>query len=205
MYDALTGRYTFPCPALGEARVALSAFRSVERLPGAAHPAVYRVRFACGCGDEHDGLLAHDELDWAPLGLRQHGTFLNLMTARADSVARELGELAAAQIGAGEWPWSFYCYPEDRPRPVFPSSFFLLAPGAVRGESIGLAVRCPVCQKVSVNLVSSPHVDVPFHNDARIGVVDHVFGRDALATLEEFRSELYSASFDERRLSLGSD
>ena len=47
----------------------LSAFRSFERLPGAAHPAVFRVRFACPCGGEHDGLLTHEELDWAPLGL----------------------------------------------------------------------------------------------------------------------------------------
>ena len=38
MYDALTGRFTFPCPARGEARVTLSAFRQLERLPGAAHP-----------------------------------------------------------------------------------------------------------------------------------------------------------------------
>jgi hypothetical protein len=203
MYDALTGRYTFPCPAHGETRVALSAFRSVERLPGAAHPAVYRVHFACGCGGEHDGLLTHDDLDWAPLGLGEAGTFLNLMTARIDSLAHELGELAATHIRAGEWPWSFFCYPEDRPRPVFPSSFVLLAPGAARARSLGVAVRCPVCQRVSVNLVSSPHVDVPFHNDARIGVVGHVFEHDALATLAEFREELYSASFDERRLSLG--
>ena len=70
MYDALTGRFTFPCPARGEARVTLSAFRQLERLPGAAHPAVFQVLFACGCGEEHEGLVTHDELDWAPLGLR---------------------------------------------------------------------------------------------------------------------------------------
>ncbi|HEX9142405.1 MAG TPA: hypothetical protein VF833_09245, partial [Gaiellaceae bacterium] len=70
MYDALTGRFTFPCPARGEARVTLSSFRQIERLPGAAHPAVYHVVFACGCGGEHDGLVSHDDLDWAPLGLQ---------------------------------------------------------------------------------------------------------------------------------------
>ena len=58
MYDALTGRFTFPCPARGEARVTLSSFRQLERLPGAAHPAVYHVLFACGCGGEHDGLVS---------------------------------------------------------------------------------------------------------------------------------------------------
>jgi hypothetical protein len=203
MYDALTSRYTFSCPARGETRVVLSAFRTLERLPGAAHPAVYRVRFACACGDEHDGLVTHDELDWAPLGLGQ-GEFLNLMTSRVEPLAHELGALAATRIGAGEWPWSFFCYPEEQPRPVFPSSFSLLAPGeaGLHREAIGLAVRCPVCQRLSVNLVTHEHVDVPFHNDVRVGVVGHVFPDDVLHTIEAFRAELYSASFDARRLTL---
>jgi hypothetical protein len=198
MYDALTGRYTFTCPTRGKGCVALSAFRTLERLPGAAHPAVYRVRFACPCGDEHDGLVSHVELDWAPLGLEDR-VFLNLMTDRLEPLAGELGDLAAARIGAGEWPWSFFCYPEERPRPVFPSSFFVLAPG---DGSIGLAVRCPHCRRTSVNLVSHEHVDLPFHNDPEVGVVEHVFGDDIVATMDEFRAELYSARFDARRLSL---
>jgi hypothetical protein len=53
-----------------------------------------------------------------------------------------------------------------------------------------------------VNLVTRDHVDVPFHNDAHVGVVGHVFADDALRTVEEFHAELYSASFDARRLSL---
>ena len=198
MYDALTGRFTVPCPARGETRVTLSSFRRLERLPGAAHPAVYRVLFACACGEEHEGLVSHDELDWAPLGL-QGGVFLNLMTAQLDPVEEELSDLAARRIQAGEWPWSFFCYPEDRPQPVFPSAFFLLAPG---DGSLGLAVRCPACAKTSVNLVSHEHVDVPFHHDGRVGVVDHVFGDDVLRTLEEFRAELYSSAFDTRRIDL---
>ena len=198
MYDALTSRYTFACPSLGEGRVALSAFRSIERLEGTAHPAVYRVRFACPCGDEHDGLVRHDELDWAPLGL-DAGGFLNLMTARIEPVSAELGELAASRIKAGEWPWTFFCLPEERPRPVFPSFFFLLAPG---DDALGLAVRCPACRRLSVNLVSRAHVDLPFHNDREIGVVRHLFHDDDHATIEEFRAELWSASFDARRLTL---
>jgi hypothetical protein len=178
--------------------VLLSAFRRIEQLPGAAHPAVFRVRFDCSCGEEHDGLVTHEELDWAPLGLRG-GEFLNLMTARLDPTSAELGELGALRIKRGEWPWSFFCYPENRPRPVFPSSFALLA--ATNGP-VGLAVRCPSCSRLSLNLVSHSHVDVPFHNDREIGVVEHVFAEDALATLEEFRAELWSASFDARRLAL---
>jgi hypothetical protein len=200
MYDPISTRYTFPCPVHGEARVRLHDFRELDRLPGAAHPAVFRVRYVCSCGDDHLGLVAHDDLDWAPLGL-QAGVFLNLMTARLEPVQDELGDLAARRIGAGEWPWSFFCYPEERPRPVFPSMFWLLAPGTAAG-SIGLAVRCPACLRLSINIVSAEHVDVPFHNDAAVGVVEHVFPGDALNTIEEFESELYSASFDARRLKL---
>jgi hypothetical protein len=198
MYDPLTSRYAFACPRRGETHVLLSAFRSIEQLPGATHPAVFRVRFDCTCGEEHDGLVSHDDLDWAPLGL-DAGEFLNLMTARLEPAGFELGELAAARIRSGEWPWSFFCYPEDRPRPVFPSSFALLA--AAEG-TVGLAVRCPSCRRLSLNVVSRPHVDVPFHNDREIGVVEHMFAEDALGTLEEFRAELWSTSFDARRLAL---
>jgi hypothetical protein len=198
MYDPLTSRYTFACPERGEARVTLSSFRTLEWLEGTAHPAVYHVRFACACGSEHDGLVSHDELDWAPLGL-EGGVFLNLMTSKVGRVAEELGDLAAARIRAGEWPWTFFCYPEERPRPVFPSSFFLLTPGDGR---LGLAVRCPACRRTSVNLVTHEHVDVPFHNDHEVGVLEHVFAHDVHEAVEEFCAELWSAGFDARRLEL---
>ena len=68
---------------------------------------------------------------------------------------------------------------------MFPSSFTLLT--ATDG-TVGLAVRCPSCRRLSLNLVSHPHVDVPFHNDREIGVVEHMFAEDALATLDEFRA-----------------
>ena len=198
MYDALTARFTFACPTREHAHVTLSAFRRLDRLPGAASPAVYGIRFDCSCGEEHPGLVSHDELDWAPLG-GQEGRFHDLMTSRSADTASELLEAAAAHLRAGEWPWSFFCYPEGRPRPVFPSAFVAVAPG---GGRLGLAVRCPACGALSVNLVSQAHVDLPFANDARIGVVDHVFADDALRTLDEFRAELDSSRFDERRLHL---
>jgi hypothetical protein len=201
MYDALTASYTFSCPTHGATRVRLSRFRRLEELPGAKHPALYRIDFACGCGCDHPGLVTHDELDWAPLGIEADATFLNLMTSRVEPIGNELGERAVARIGAGEWPWSFYCWPEERPRPVFPSAFKLLAP-AERGDAVGVAVRCPVCGRLSVNLVSRAHLDVPFVNDREVGVVDHHFAVDAEAALDEFRAELYSTSFDARRLSL---
>lgn len=198
MYDTLTARYTFACPRHEHVHVALSAFRLLERLPGPVHPAVYGVRFDCDCGDEHPGLVSHGDLDWAPLG-GHAGPFVDLMTSRLLDVAAELLESAATHLRAGEWPWSFYCYPEGRARPVFPSSFVAVAPGE---HAVGLAVRCPVCDALSVNIVSRAHVDLPFANDERIGVVDHVFPDDALRSVEEFRAELSSSRFDERRLHL---
>jgi len=200
VYDALRGRYRFACPTQGRTSVALSAFRRLDRLPGSSHPAAYRVTFACPCGGEHAGLVSHDELDWAPLGLSA-GTFVNLMTSRVGDAGAELGDLAASRIQAGEWPWSLFCFPEGRPRPVFPSAFWLLA-GGPRG-SVGLAVRCPSCARVSVNLVSAPHVDVPFHNDREVGVLEFVLGADLEAIVDEFRTELYSSGFDARRMSIG--
>jgi hypothetical protein len=67
---------------------------------------------------------------------------------------------------------------------------------------VGIAVRCPVCSSVSVNLVTPQHIDLPFHNDREIGVVEHVFSADAGHLVEQFATELYSAHFDARRLAL---
>jgi hypothetical protein len=194
MYDGLTGRYTFSCPHHGEARVPLSAFRTLERLPGAAHPAVYKVAFVCGCGEQHQGLVTHDELDWRPIGASD-ASFLNLMTSRLEPVARELLDRAAAWIRAGVWPWSFFCYPEGGARPAFPSAFRLLADG---GDQVGVAVRCAACESTSVNFVTRRHVDEPFFHDRRVTVVEHVFASDREETLAAFRAEFASGSFDAR-------
>jgi hypothetical protein len=195
MYDGLTGQYTFPCPVRGEVRLRLSAFRMLERLPGASHPAVYKVTFACPCGGDHEGLVTHDDLDWAPIA-GSDSPFLNLMTARLEQTVAELLDLAASQIRAGSWPWSFFCFPEDRPRPVFPSAFKLLAGGQDR---LGLAVECPSCARTSVNVVTRPHVDVPFYNDEHVEVVEHIFSADREDMVERFRAELDSGAFDASR------
>src|SRR5215213_10973716 len=105
MYDTLTAQYTFACPRHEHAHVALSAFRLLERLPGPVSPAVFGVRFDCGCGDEHPGLVSHDDLDWAPLG-GHAGRFVDLMTSRTLDATGELLDAAAAHLQAGEWPWS---------------------------------------------------------------------------------------------------
>jgi hypothetical protein len=198
MYDGLTGRYTFSCPLRGEVRVPLSDFRVLERLPGAMHPSVYKITFACSCREEHEGLVTHDELDWAPLGGSDQ-SFFNLMTARFESSSAELLEVAATRIRAGTWPWTFFCYPEERPRPVFPSAFRVVSAGT---ERVGLAVQCPACAQTSVNVVTREHVDVPFYNDRRVAVVEHVFAFDRENAVEAFRAELLSAAFDASRRDL---
>ena len=184
----------------GETRLRLSRFRKLEELPGTHHPTVYRVDYACRCGDLHASLVSHDELDWAPLGLEDSTAYVNLMTSRLDVVGSELSDLAAVHIKAGEWPWSFFCLPEGRPRVVFPSAFRLLA--ATHDDRVGLAVRCPVCGELSVNLVTRDHVDVPFVNDREVGVADRLLPADAAEQLAEFRAQLASDAFDIRRLEL---
>jgi hypothetical protein len=198
MYDGLTGQYAFPCPLRGEVRLPLSDFRVLKRLPGASHPAVYKITFACSCGSAHEGLVTHDELDWAPIA-GSDIAFLNLMTAQFEPTVEELLDVAATRIRAGNWPWSFFCYPEDRPRPVFPSAFRLLSAG---DDRLGLAVECPACARTSVNVVSRPHVDVPFYNDRHVEVVEHIFSADCEHTVESFRAELHSNAFDASRRDL---
>ena len=207
MYDPLTGLYSLACPHHGEARLRLSSFRALDRLPGPSTPAVFSVLFACPCGEEHPGLVAHDDLDVAPLGLGTSLRFRNLLTARDDPVSGELTDLAATRIGAGEWPWSFFCYLEGRPRPITPSAIARIDERGMddRGPDEGLlavAVRCPACETTSVNVVTRLHVDVPFWNDPCVAVADHVFADEAVRAAEGFREELESAHFDERRLVL---
>ena len=186
MYDASPAGTRSRARRRARRACALSAFRRLERLPGAAHPG--RLP-ACGspaaAASEHAGLVAHDELDWAPLGLGA-GAFLNLMTARLEPVADELADLAARRIEAGEWPWSFFCYPEERPRPVFPSAF---SPARARdGARLGRRRGALPGLLDASRSTSCPHehVDLPFHNDAAVGVVEHVFRGRRERTVEEF-------------------
>ena len=195
--DALTATYRLPCPEGGASRVRLSSFREIERLPGPAHPALYRVVYRCACGGDHVALVGHDELDWSPLGLSEGVTYVNLMTSRHDDLSVELTELASQRIGRGEWPWSFFCYLEDAPRPVTPSAFRLLERSI---ETVAVAVGCPACGSTSINLVSRLHVDGPFHSDADVGVVAHAFEEAELRSSDAFRAELGAAEVDARRL-----
>jgi hypothetical protein len=205
MYDTLRASYRFHCPRNpgGElTRVRLSAFRRVERLPGAAHPAVYRVVYDCGCGEPHQGLVTHADLDYGPLAPVEV-EFRNLLTGRTEPVGDELAEIARSEVQRGNWPWRLYCSREARLKPVWPSSLTMVAPaGQRREEFIGVAVTCPSCGETSLNLVSGAHLDVPFYHDRVVRYVDRPFGDARDLTVDVFHHQLHSARFDAERADL---
>ena len=175
MYDELTGRYTFACPARGDGQVPLSRFRSSSACPGAAHPAVYQITFACSCGGEHDGLVTHDELDWAPLA-GSDATFFNLMTARVESAAdRPPRPGRAADPGRVTGPGASSAtrrsargrflpppFASSRRRPTSSGS-----PSAARSAS----ARPSTSSAASTSMSRST-------TTAAFGVVEHIFARD---------------------------
>lgn len=193
MFDQLRNRYTLHCPDRDEAtHVPVSAFRVVRRLRGASTPAVFRVEFDCDCGGRHETLVAHDRLDWEPLGAESTETFTNLLTGRRELLATELVEHATEHLRRGSWPWTFFCHPESALRPGFPSSLRFVTPEHDHGgDRVGVLVRCFTCERHTVNIVSRDHLDVPWHNDDAIAFVAQVFERDQIAPEERFRHQLW--------------
>lgn len=197
MYDSLLNRYRFSCPNTDEhAWVSVSGFRAVRRLRGAAAPAVFRVNYTCTCGDLHESLITHDTLDYEPLGTDTSATFLNLLTGSRELLAPEMGDMAGTMIRQGKWPWTFYCYPESATRPAFPSSLRMVSPVEDTGhERHGVLFRCYSCERLTINLVSRQHLDVPFFNDPVLHYVDRVVGKDHVSTEEAFRHQLDSGHY----------
>ena len=83
-YEPATGFTSQTWPRASRARSA--GVRRIERLPGAVHPAVYRVEYDCACGVVHPGLLSHSDLDYGPLATVE---FRNLITGRTEPVGDE--------------------------------------------------------------------------------------------------------------------
>ena len=193
MFDPLLNRYVLQCPVQEErVYVPVSSFRVIRRLRGAESPAVFRVEFDCPCGDRHETLVAHDRLDWAPLGTDSTETFTNLLTGRRELLGAELADQAAERIRRGTWPWTFWCHPESSLRPGFPSSLRFVTPEHDHGtDRVGILVRCFSCERHTVNIVSRQHLDVPWHNDEHIAFVAQVFDGDRIAPEERFRHQLW--------------
>jgi hypothetical protein len=193
MFDQLRNRYSLRCPELDDPTwVPVSAFRTIRRLRGTSTPAIFRVVFDCECGGRHETLVAHDRLDWEPLGTESSETFVNLVTGRRELLATELAELASDRIRQGTWPWTFWCHPESSMRPGFPSSLRFVTPEHDHGtDRVGVLVRCFTCERHTVNIVSRDHLDVPWHNDPAIAFVAQAFDGDRIAPEERFRHQLW--------------
>ena len=203
MYDVLRATYRFHCPNRDEGectRIPLSAFRRLDRLPGAVHPALYRVEYDCTCGGVHLGLVSHSDLDYGPLAPVEV-EFRNLLTGRTEPVGDELAEVARSQVQRGNWPWRLYCSHESRLKPVFPSCLAVVLPHG-HGDLVGVAMNCPSCGQTTLNLVSEPHLDIPFFHDRVVHFVERPFGDARDLTLEQFRDRLHSARFDAARSDL---
>ena len=193
MFDPLRHRYALRCPELEDrVWVPVSAFRVIRRLRGPHNPAIFRVEFDCECGSRHEALVAHDQLDWAPLGTDSTETFTNIVTGRRELVATELLEHASDALRRGNWPWSFWCHPESAVRPGYPSSLRFVTPDHGHGDDrVGVLVRCFACERHTVNIVSRTHLDVPWHNDDHIAYVAQIFDGDRIAPEERFRHQLW--------------
>src|SRR4051812_42033009 len=180
MYDAISASYRFHCPSGPEARgvaVRLSQFRRVERLDGPAHPAVYRVVWACGgCGQDHLGLVTHDELDYAPFApqVEERVSFWDPLTGRVGGNLRaELAQAAARRLRRRGRPWGFLGSAQERMRPGSPSA---LAWVAGREQLVGCAVRCATCGETSLTLVPRRPLDEPFFHDRVVHAVERPVG-----------------------------
>lgn len=191
MFDVIRNQFRMRCPADGShVWVSISSFRSIKRLRGASTPAVFRVSYDCPCRDRHESLVTHDTLDYKPLATESTSTFTNLLTGSRELLGVEMSELAGFHIRQGKWPWTFYCHPESALRPGFPSALRMVTPHDRTGESLGVLVRCYTCTRLSLNLVSRPHLDVPFFNDPVIHFVPRVLADEHVTTEEAFRHQL---------------
>lgn len=204
MFDVIRNQYRLSCPHEdGHVWVSISNFRSIKRLRGAHAPAVFRVLYDCTCGDRHESLVTHDALDWRPLATESTSTFTNLLTGSRELLSHEMAEIARMHIRQGRWPWTFYCHPESALRPGFPSALRMVTPHDGGEDQLGVLVRCFTCARLSVNLVSRTHLDVPFHNDRVIHYVPRILGSDQVTTEEAFRHQLeggvYRSQLTERR------
>ena len=98
MYDVLRASYRFHCPAAPDGplrSVPLSRFRSIERLAGAAHPAVVPRQVPTASAGRPLGLVSHDDLDYRPIGASDV-EFTNLLTGQPEPAGMELLEHARA-------------------------------------------------------------------------------------------------------------
>jgi hypothetical protein len=146
-YDTIQVGWSLAC--VEQARrivVRLDAFRELEELPGAVHPALFRVAYRCpACRGRHLALIAGGDLDVAPLREPPppyYDPLLGHMTWDGDAVS----ELWLQSIRRHRWPLVFQCCAERRAVPGWPSALRVLEPDREERTSLyRVAYRCPSC------------------------------------------------------------
>ena len=190
MYDVLRASYRFHCPGArtgGFAPVPLSRFRRIERLPRRRASGRLPRAYRCECGDDHVGLVSHDDLDYRPIGASEV-EFTNLLTGQPEPAGMELARArprcrCSAATGRG----GCICCREAKLKPVFPSCLSHVAPG--ESELVGVAMTCPSCGQLSLNVVTQRHLDVPFYHDEIVRVIERPFGDVRDLTVDRFHHE----------------
>ena len=69
-------------------------------------------------------------------------------------------------------------------------------------ELVGVAMHCPSCGEISLNVVTQRHLDVPFYHDRVVRYIERPFGDRRDLTLDRFHEQLFSSRFDGERASL---
>lgn len=147
-FDAIAGGWDAVCRESGSHGVVrLSAFRRVERLPGAGAPPAHVVTYRCGdgCGGQHQLLMSSEELDWLPVatGFAPH---YDLMTGRMAHDPDAGIDLWWRAMRRGRWPVTVACEHHPAPVPAWPSCLRALEPDAEpEGRWFLVHFTCPAC------------------------------------------------------------
>ncbi len=181
----------------------LSRFRRLEELPGRAAPVRLPGRVRVRVRRPSTPASSRTTTSTGRRSASsEESTFVNLMTSNARLARRRARRISPrTRIRAGEWPWSFFCWPEDRPRPVFPSAFRLLADSGVgrarRRRRALPGVRTRVGEPRDAGARRRAVPQRPRDRRRRPSLRAR-----ASAHARRVPPELYSSTFDARRLDL---
>ena len=145
--------------------------------------------------------MSHADLDYGPLAPVEV-EFRNLLTGRTEPVGDELAEVARSAGAARQLAVAAVLQPRGADEPGVAVQPGMVRPGGRPRRVVGVAMSCPGCGEVSLNLVSGAHLDVPFYHDRVVRYVDRPFGDARDLTVEGFHHQLHSARFDTERADL---
>ena len=153
MWDPLLACWMLRCPEQEQSTaVALNDFRRVERLDGPKRPPVHRVRYQCGCGEQHTALMTESELDWDPVRTPPP-THYDLQLGRQSWAASDFEERWIQALRHGQWPLRLPCRHEQATHPGWPSLLRAIEPDAQ--ENLLVTYRCSACERIDCWLMRS--------------------------------------------------